>query len=664
VLPSGHGDHRRHRYFRRINEFIHSTPGTQHEAARCNPPSTTPAQPIQSIAGCQVIALRNRGRWVRRIADAGIVTLALIATLTLSHGSAEEHNSGIAPPAGGITIRIANTTSLDELIGSADFPVSSVSAFNIREQRFLMYIPGAPARVNTLQRTGLTSGTLVWLKRDPTDRSAATGMPASGTVPASHSALVLPVPAPGTLTVGMSGVSSLTAFLAAQEFSPISVTMFDVKTQRFRVFVPGAPNSLNSLSPDEALPSDAVLWLRRSHSDTVSITALPASGLATVAGSTRPVTTSSPPVGPSVSSPTTDPSVSSPPAGGGSVGGSSPSTPTPTPTPTATSTPTASPTPTVSASGCEAISQTRLSLLNERVGFGRNATGGAEGCLYRVTNLNNSGAGSLRAGAEMGGRWIVFDVSGTITLSSNIDVRANTTIDGRGASITIRRGGLYMVNRPNVIISHLTLREMLREGQDAIQIRTEGTTDIWVNHVTISEVADGYIDITQGATNVTVSSSRLDPSPGQEHEKVMLIGANDPGDNDANTRVTLYQNFFNNTQQRNPLLRAGRVHMVNNYIRGWNIYGAGVGSGGQLLTERNIYDYSGYHRARAFTPWGSGPASIRSTGDFFLGGASGVESNASGVFTPPYTYTAATATSALASQISTTAGFQQVPMTD
>ncbi|MEZ6074044.1 MAG: hypothetical protein R3C10_28145 [Pirellulales bacterium] len=96
-------------------------------------------------------------------------------------------------------------------------------------------------------------------------------------------------------------------------------------------------------------------------------------------------------------------------------------------------------------------------------GAGQYSTGGRGGDVYHVTSLANSGSGSLRYGIDSarGPRTIVFDVSGTIALTSKLRIdHPNITIAGQtapGQGIVISNFGAS-VDANNAIIQHLRFR--------------------------------------------------------------------------------------------------------------------------------------------------------------------------------------------------------------
>ena len=165
-------------------------------------------------------------------------------------------------------------------------------------------------------------------------------------------------------------------------------------------------------------------------------------------------------------------------------------------------------------------------------GFGRRATGGLGGPIYVVTDesdndLVNPKPGTLRYGVvQKGPLWIIFARSMVIRLNQELLVSSDKTIDGRGANVQIRDGAgitLQFVN--NVIIHGLHIKKiksmeggMIRDSYNHVGQRTRsdgdaisifGSSNIWIDHLSLSECADGLVDVIQGSTAITISNCHM-----------------------------------------------------------------------------------------------------------------------------------------------------------
>ncbi|PIA38867.1 hypothetical protein AQUCO_02700219v1 [Aquilegia coerulea] len=218
-------------------------------------------------------------------------------------------------------------------------------------------------------------------------------------------------------------------------------------------------------------------------------------------------------------------------------------------------------------------------------GFGRLAIGGLHGPIYHVTTLADDGPGSLRDGCRRKEPlWIVFEVSGTIHLSSYLNVSSYKTIDGRGQRIKFMGKGLRLKECEHVIICNLEFESGRGHDVDGIQIKPN-SKHIWIDRCSLRDYDDGLIDITRESTDITISRCHF-----SGHDKTMLIGADPTHIGDRCIRVTIHHCFFDGTRQRHPRVRYGKVHLYNNYTRDWGIYAVCASVEAQIYSQCNIYE--------------------------------------------------------------------------
>ncbi|XVF55349.1 hypothetical protein PTKIN_Ptkin06aG0030200 [Pterospermum kingtungense] len=260
-------------------------------------------------------------------------------------------------------------------------------------------------------------------------------------------------------------------------------------------------------------------------------------------------------------------------------------------------------------------------LAGQAEGFGRFAIGGLHGPLYHVTTLADDGPGSLRDGCRRKEPlWIVFEVSGTINLTSFLSVSSYKTIDGRGQRIKLTGKGLRLKECEHVIICNLEFEGGRGPDSDGIQIKPK-SKHIWIDRCSLRDYDDGLIDITRESTDITVSRCHF-----SQQDKTILIGADPSNVSDRCIRVTIHHCFFDGTRQRHPRVRFGKVHLYNNYTRNWGIYAVCASVESQIYSQCNIYEAGQkkvafkYLTEKATDKDEACSGSIRSEGDLFITG--------------------------------------------
>lgn len=257
---------------------------------------------------------------------------------------------------------------------------------------------------------------------------------------------------------------------------------------------------------------------------------------------------------------------------------------------------------------------TELKAFPTAEGFGKYTTGGRGGYVYEVTNLNDSGAGSLRVGIEQSGaRTIIFKVSGTISLNSRIIVKnGDLTIAGQTSPKGILiRDDEFRIQSSNIIVRNIRFVRSANNSssfyQDCVSVRNfdSGTTveNIIFDHCSISQGNDENIDFSGGVANsyvrnITLQNSMIANSNRYGH----LIGV-------GSQRVSILMNLYIFNSDRNPKIGSAleqdeidapfRAEVVNNISygnpnMGEPTYGLKMNFSGNIYKDYNNQLFANY----------------------------------------------------------------------
>lgn len=213
-------------------------------------------------------------------------------------------------------------------------------------------------------------------------------------------------------------------------------------------------------------------------------------------------------------------------------------------------------------------------------GGGMYSFGGRGGKVYVVTNLNDSGPGSLREALEAGGpRIVVFNVAGIIQLKSRIRVRApyitiaGNTAPGDGVCVA---GDTVELETHDVIIRHMRFRRgatWVGDRNDSIGGNPIG--NIMIDHVSASWGLDENMsmyrhmyrpgdgkELKLPTVNITIQNSIFSEALNTYHHSF--------GSTIGGLNSTFHHNLWANNAGRNPSIgMIGDFTFANNVVFNW-----------------------------------------------------------------------------------------------
>ena len=218
-------------------------------------------------------------------------------------------------------------------------------------------------------------------------------------------------------------------------------------------------------------------------------------------------------------------------------------------------------------------------------GWGRFATGGRTGSVYHVTNLNDSGTGSLRDAVSQPNRIIVFDVSGVIRINSRIVFSKNLYVAGQtapGEGITVYGDGVSFSGADNIIVRYMRFRMGAVGSKDKDCAGIANGQNMIFDHCSFAWGQDENFSINwdnkgTAPTNITLMNSIVGQGL-MTHSAGGLMQADN---------ITLYRILLVDNSTRNFKVK-GINQYVNNLVYNWKNAAYNMGGDSQGTSYVNI----------------------------------------------------------------------------